>query len=42
VNEPGAFFEAPQHRRTQAFLSQILDRRPAPAQHGVRRSSHQL
>jgi len=25
VNEPAAFFDAPQHRRTQAFLSQILD-----------------
>jgi general L-amino acid transport system ATP-binding protein len=24
VNEPGAFFDAPRHRRTQAFLSQIL------------------
>ena len=25
VNAPDAFFDAPQHRRTQAFLSQILD-----------------
>jgi general L-amino acid transport system ATP-binding protein len=25
VNDPAAFFDAPQHRRTQAFLSQILD-----------------
>jgi general L-amino acid transport system ATP-binding protein len=25
VNEPHAFFRAPRHRRTQAFLSQILD-----------------
>ena len=25
VNTPGEFFDAPQHRRTQAFLSQILD-----------------
>jgi len=25
VNAPGAFFDAPQHPRTQAFLSQILD-----------------
>jgi general L-amino acid transport system ATP-binding protein len=25
VNEPVAFFDAPQHRRTRAFLSQILD-----------------
>jgi len=25
VNEPVAFFDAPRHRRTQAFLSQILD-----------------
>jgi general L-amino acid transport system ATP-binding protein len=24
VNVPDAFFDAPQHRRTQAFLSQIL------------------
>ena len=31
VNEPAAFFEAPQHRRTKAFMSQILDRRQAPA-----------
>ena len=25
VNEPGAFFDAPRHPRTEAFLSQILD-----------------
>ena len=25
VNDPAAFFDAPQHRRTRAFLSQILD-----------------
>ena len=25
VNEPSAFFTAPQHRRTQSFLSQIDD-----------------
>ena len=25
VNEPEAFFAAPQHRRTQVFLSQILN-----------------
>jgi general L-amino acid transport system ATP-binding protein len=24
INEPGAFFADPQHRRTQAFLGQIL------------------
>ena len=28
VNEPAAFFDAPQHRRTRAFVSQILHRRP--------------
>ena len=29
VNGPDAFFDAPRHRRTQAFLSQVLDRRPS-------------
>jgi general L-amino acid transport system ATP-binding protein len=24
INEPGPFFEHPQHERTKAFLSQIL------------------
>ena len=28
VNEPAAFFDAPHHPRTKAFLSPVLDRRP--------------